>query len=201
MMSCALLVCAGLQSAQASSVRAVGLDELLEAAELVFEGVVVGAQVRQGHHERDIYTEVTFEVLDVIKGAYADRFILLEFSGGTWNGETVAISDLHRPILGDRGIYFVETLGHRQVHPLYGWDQGHLRVDADARSGQEYITTRDRRPVYGVTSIRALGGRSPGLSDGVALGLRLQPRAQDEAPMSCDAFKDTLRQMLKGVGQ
>lgn len=201
MLLCAALMQFALSAAMASSVRAVALDEMLAAAELVFEGRVIGEQTRRGMHKRDIYTEVTFEVIDVVKGYYPGEIIVLEFSGGKLGGETVIVTDLNRPSLGQRGIYFVESLHRRQVHPLYGWDQGLLLIETDLKSGEDQLKTHDRRGIYGVTVQQALESEPTGLSNGTAMGLRLRRSAEDEKPMTPENFKDTLRNILQGMNQ
>lgn len=183
-----------------ASVRAVQLSEMLTAAELVFEGQVIGQQVRRGASKRDIHTEVSFQVLDVIKGAWPDDTIVLSFAGGTVDGRTVAVSDLRRPSIGDHGVFFVESLSRRQVHPLYGWDQGRFRVVTDVHSGQTFVETYDGQHVYGATVSRAQAAHAAGLSNGVALGLRLQRRSTEEMPMTLEQFKQTLRRPAESGG-
>ena len=199
MLLCAALMQFGLSAAMASTVRAVSLDEMLAAAELVFEGRVIAERTHRGIHKHDIYTEVTFEVIDVIKGRYPGEVIVLPFSGGTLGGETVMVTDLNRPSLGQRGIYFVESLHRRQVHPFYGWDQGLLLIERDLQSGEDKLKTHDRQGIYGVTVQQALENESTGLSSGTAMGLRLRPGAEDERPMTPERFKATLRNILHGM--
>lgn len=186
-------------AALATSVRAVDLTEMLEGAELVFEGRVVGHQVLRGLARRDIYTEVTFEVLDLVKGDYAGDTITLPFAGGAIGDERVIVSDMHPPAVGERGVYFVESLQRRQVHPLIGWDQGSFVVEADAAGAGSVVMTRDRRKVYGVGVDQRLDTARARLSDGAAVGLRLHRRSDDEAAMTIEQFKRTLRAMRPGV--
>lgn len=188
-------------SAWASSVRAVDVGEMLEHAELVFEGQVIAERVKRGDRKRDIYTEVTFQVTDVIKGEFDADAIVLSFSGGAIDGEAVVVSDLNRPRVGDRGVYFVESMQRRQVHPLYGWDQGLFVVEPDLASGASVVKTQSRKAIYGVSSSQAASDADSGLSNGVAIGLRLQRRSADERPMTLDQFKDTLRGLSSGVAR
>jgi hypothetical protein len=190
---CASVLLLAAFAAAASSVRAVDIRELLEGAELVFEGRVVAEEVRRGAGKRDIFTEVTFEVLDLVKGEFDGDRITLIFSGGSIDGESLVVSDMHRPAVGQHGVYFVESLRRRQVHPLYGWDQGLFVVEPDPRSGEPVVKTRDRREVFGLSTSQRLGGRRDRISDGAAIGLRLDRRSEDEAPMDVERFKQTLR--------
>ncbi|NJN45238.1 MAG: hypothetical protein HC808_00605, partial [Candidatus Competibacteraceae bacterium] len=52
----------------ASSVRQVSLNEMTAVCEFIFEGRVIGQQVRTDTDGGTIRTAVTFEVLEVIKG-------------------------------------------------------------------------------------------------------------------------------------
>jgi len=194
----ALVLSLAAPAVSASSVRAVNIGEMLDGAELVFEGRVVGHEVRRGAGKRDIFTEVTFEVLDVIKGFSPRDRVTLVFSGGSIAGESLVLSDMHKPPVGERGVYFVESLQRRQVHPLYGWDQGQFIVEPDPRIGAEVVMTRDRRQVFGLSATGNVRADLAGLSDGAAIGLRLHQRSVDEEPMDVEQFKQTLRSIDAG---
>ena len=62
----------------------------------------------------------------------------------------MSISDMKVPQVGERGIYFVESLERSQVHPLYGWSQGHFIVEMDDTGADRVMTTR-KQPVTGLT--------------------------------------------------
>jgi len=114
--------------ASASVVEQVTLPQVVQGSQLIFEGQVISKQVRYAPNG-DPFTYFTFRILDVIKGNYTAPTIELGFMGGpTSNGLILQISDMRMPEVGEHGIYFVESLARQQVHPLYGWQQGHYLV-------------------------------------------------------------------------
>lgn len=175
--------------AQATSVIEVTLEELLQNSAVVFEGQVSDVQVRENGN-RAIQTLVTFEIFDVIKGDVQGRKITLGFMGGEIAGKRLSVSNMQIPALHERGIYFVESTGRNQVHPLYGWSQGHLLLEEGA-DGTERVFTRSGRPVRGV--VHTQGGRSGKLSNGVARGLLLGDSGDVAAALDNRDFKRLLR--------
>jgi len=76
-------------------------------------------EVNSGYN--NIWTIVTFELIDVLKGPHVGSEIELGFRGATVGEITDKIGAIHVPKLGGTGIYFVESLSNKQVHPLLGW--------------------------------------------------------------------------------
>ena len=128
---------------QATSVRQVTMDEMLQFCEFVFEGKVLGLEAKENNQKR-IHTYVIFEIQDIIKGDYSSDTITLSFLGGTIGDVTMAVSDMKFPKEGERGIYFVESLDRLQVHPLYGWSQGHFIVKTDDTGIDRVMTSREK---------------------------------------------------------
>ncbi|MGB5177849.1 MAG: hypothetical protein WBP44_03860 [Gammaproteobacteria bacterium] len=175
--------------AQATSVIEVTLEEMLQNSALVFEGRVVDVKVHENGN-RVIHTQITFEIDDVIKGAVRGRKITLGFLGGELAGRKLSIADMQMPVLNERGIYFVESPARKQVHPLYGWSQGHMRLEQDP-AGTERVVTASGRPVMGVEHTN--GKRSGRLSKGVARGLRVGAPDEVSAARDKKEFKRLLR--------
>jgi len=177
--------------AHATSVVEVSVEEMLHNSALVFEGQVVGVQVREnGNHA--IQTLVTFEILDVIKGNVPGGKLTLGFLGGTVAGRQLSVSNMHMPLMQERGIYFVESPARTQVHPLYGWSQGHLLIE-EVADGTGRVFTRSGRPVTGIQ--QGDGKRSGGLSNGVAWGLLTGDSGDAAAALDSREFKRLLRAM------
>jgi hypothetical protein len=180
-------------AADASSVRSVSVSEMLQDAELVFEGRVLDRHVVDEGNLGAIQTCVRFEVLDVVKGPPVSSPLELCFAGGRGKqGLTYAVAGVDQPDPGERGIYFVTSLGARQINPLYGWDQGHFRVRAD---GGE-VTTAGGAPVVALDPSQE--GPVEGPSRGVARGAVVaKPGARGAAaPLDAAAFKARLRELL-----
>ncbi len=187
-----ILVTVFASTAHGTSVRAVNMAEMLEQSALVFEGRVIGLQARQDSGTGNIHTYVNFEVLDVLKGEYSNNTIELSFLGGTVGGATLAVGDMQMPEEGEKGIYFVESLQRTQVHPLYGWSQGHFVVVADER-GVERVLTKTKRPVVAMQ----YSSKIRRLSDGIALGVTVTEADELTEAMTVTDFKQQLSTMLR----
>jgi hypothetical protein len=181
----------------ASSVREVSLNEMLQQSQFVFEGTVTAIEARENSQKR-IHTYVTFEIKDIIKGKYHSNIITLSFLGGTVGDVTMAVSDMRLPQEGEHGIYFVESLERLQVNPLYGWSQGHFIVERDV-TGSERIMTNRRLPITAVMDKMQDAQMSPGkeplqaLSKGVVRDLVV---AQDKKGLTVDEFKRVLHERI-----
>ncbi len=123
-MACALALPA--LNVSASSVAQKSINDLATTSDMIFEGQVVG--IRSEAVGKKVYTYISFEVNDVVRGKYAQDTVELRYLGGTANGVTMKVGDMKLPSYGERGIYFVEKLGGNTVHPLRGWGQGHFIV-------------------------------------------------------------------------
>ena len=178
----------------ATSVRSVDIDEMLQNSELVFQGRCLDAESRSSGPRGLIYTYLTFEVLDVIKGTDPGNDLKLGFAGGSIGQNNVKVMGMRYPRPGEDGIYFVESLSKNQVHPLYGWSQGHFLVVED-KAGIERVLTYNRRPVTAVES--TVKKRSTALSNGIAAGVQTQSVDTMDAAITVDQFKRSLRESLK----
>jgi hypothetical protein len=192
----ALLILVNLQSATsfASVVVQTTIKEMMDASELVFEGQVLDVVSKFDLDGSQIHTYVTFQISDLIKGNYSQPKIELSFLGGSVGGLTMEISDMHLPVLGEKGIYFVETLQRRQVHPFYGWDQGHFVIKTDG-GGIQRVRTRNQFKVIGIGSA---GPRRIQISkDGIARGVVISEDPKEKG-MSVSEFKTRLREINRG---
>ncbi len=125
--------------ANTSVVLSANFEEVVRNAAVVFEGRVISKETRRSARDGRFYTYYTFEILDVIKGSYTGSHVELGFAGGTLNGLTLSVSGMHMPQVGERGVYFVESLTQELVHPFYGWHQGHYLVVTDHSDGTDKV--------------------------------------------------------------
>ncbi len=169
------------------------LTQALNGSELVFEGRVIGQQVRPSFDQSLIHTYVTFQVMDVIKGQAPGDTVQLTFTGGTLGDLTLRIAGMYIPEVGERGVYFVESLGRQQANPLFGWDQGHYVVRVDPTDKAQKVYTVERRPVTGFESEAQ---PTQDLSSGYALGLSVRGNEASTGAMTLEAFKQGLRDRL-----
>jgi hypothetical protein len=185
----ALLLCVLLATpAAATSVRSLGVRELAAGAELVFEGRVLGSEVREGRRG-SLRTCLRFEVIEVLKGSAASNPLELCFAGGALGTRRVRVEGMRLPRAGERGVYFVAPSHAARVHPLLGWDQGRFRI----REGAEpIVTSASGQPVLALEP--ASEGLATGPSGRVARGARLG--ASGGGGLSPGAFKARLREIL-----
>jgi hypothetical protein len=141
-----------LSSVRATTVIPPTFDELVDQAEVIFEGTVTNVKsewIGEGA-ERHIMTYVTFKVEDTIKGS-TEQTYTMRMLGGTVDGETIAVSDAPKFKAGDRDILFVQNNGSQFI-PLVGIMHGRFRVKRD-QSGREVITTNDGESVRNVARL------------------------------------------------
>lgn len=181
----------------ASTVLEMSFGEVVERAQLVFEGRVLGLDSRQ-LADGSIHTFVRFSIRDVIKGDYSQDEIELRFLGGQVGGRALHVTDMQMPELGESGIYFVESLLQSQVHPLVGWAQGHFLLQTEA-NGLEVVTSAEHVPIVALEPVSPPSMQLP-LSKGVAKGVLLSQGqgllAALSRPMSVGDFKDSIRTIV-----
>lgn len=110
--------------ARATSVLQHDMKEVAQLSGLVFQGQVSGLKSYR-ESNGTIYTEVNFDIHEVIKGNYPSSSITLRYLGGTVDGMTMNVIDSDIPDFGQLGIYFVAKGHENLMHPLSGWGQGH----------------------------------------------------------------------------
>jgi hypothetical protein len=197
----AYLLLISISSGHAASVRQVTMDEMLQQCRFVFEGKVLALEARENNQKR-IHTYVTFEIHDIIKGEYSGDTITLSFLGGTVGDVTMGVSDMKLPQMGERGIYFVESLETSQVHPLYGWSQGHFLVQPDD-TGTDRVMTSNEQPVtevikdIPVDQMNSSQETTSLLSKGVAKGVSFTQKNNSIKGLTVEEFKKILREKME----
>lgn len=217
-----LLLFAG--SARATTITELHFSDVVAKASLVFEGRVTGVEARQTS-PRMIKTQVTFEVLDVIKGQFNGSELTLSFTGGRVGQRQLQIVDLQIPSIGESGIYFVEDLQKEWVNPLVGWSQGHFLINEPETQTRQFNASTDptstqaapSAPVTSVVSARTITtakGRPvtrlesrpsaspaepmPLLAPGAAArGVQISAASAPATALSVDAFKTRVREMVR----
>lgn len=183
------------QAAQATSIEAVTVEEALKGSELVIEGQVIKSETRVSEATEMIQTFVTIEVLEVIKGSYSEKTIVLPFLGGQYGDRVMEVGEMEYPNIGEQGIYFIETLQRAQAHSLFGWSQGHFLIRKDT-DGVSRVTTQKNTPVTGMdrstSQNQSRQALHESLSQGEAKGLLLEKAAPITRAMSVDDFKREL---------
>lgn len=203
---CATVLLAVSALAGASTLLRVSVDELTQRAEFVFEGEVVSVQAQRSGARGMISTFVTFNVIDTIKGSASVESIELKFLGGNLEGERLEVNGSRIPELGERGVYFVESLTQDLINPLLGWSQGQYLIQTE--DGVEQVTSVNARPIVSVAAPRSAAAAASGTATArsaarlrvaaeptVAEGLNAGVRGSDEG-LSPRAFKKQIRALL-----
>ena len=187
---------------QAASIAQIDTATLLRAPQLVFQGEVLDRRSRESANGR-IHTYVDFQVEEVLAGDYAPGTLLtLRYAGGQVGDRGFSVG-ARIPEPGERGVYFVESLNGRLIHPLLGWSQGRFRIRTDGTllaGNDELVTALD---VDDTTD-------SAVLSRGVARGVKTRSveasasrsrGATAAVPLSLEQFKMRLRELRQGMAR
>lgn len=166
--------------AYATTVKRLPLDEVVKQSSEVFVGTVRDTRAVPGERGREpIYTEVTFEKLDVVKGAIRGSTTSYRFAGGTLNGRTLVIHGMPKFDAGKRYVLFTNA-AEDWICPAVGWWQGRFTVKRDPVTGTDRVHDSDGKPVYG-------------FSRGAPL---LRPLRRGESPLRLDAFLTKVRRTI-----
>lgn len=188
--------------AYGSSYKSLNFKEVVNKSGLVFEGRVVEKEFKIPEDRNRIYTYVTFEILDIIKGDYNQPTMILRYPGGVMGEMVYAISDMKIPEESEHGIYFVRNLKKRFVHPLTGWSQGHMLIVKDP-GGAERITSVEHKPI---TSIRleTPAARPPQITETdklapmVPRGVVTTNRLNIDQALSVTEAKEIIKNLIQG---
>jgi hypothetical protein len=183
---------------QASTIASINIDQLVNQAELIFQGEVINVESRQDERGY-IYTYVDFRIEDVIAGnAEIGPTLQLRFAGGTVDDRRLDLG-IQYPRLNERGLYFVEGLYTRFVNPLLGWQQGRFKIadDGTVVAGNGEVVN-DIKP--------QVSSGKPAISSGVATGIettqlalsrRPSPGREAAGPMPLEDFKTKIRSLRR----
>ncbi len=184
----------------ASTVLEMSFRDVIDHAELVFEGQVRIVEARRDA-EGMIHTWVEFDVLEVLKGEHASSTLTLRFLGGTVGTQRLEVTDMQLPQVGETGFYFVESLTRPQVNPLVGWSQGHFLIEPRA-DGEPGVLSAHHEPVLAVTAAEqapvtaAMNTFSKGVAKGVVVQESFRAMAAS-GPMHADDFKRSVRALVQ----
>jgi hypothetical protein len=155
-----------LATAQATTVIPPTFDQLVDEAEMIFEGTVkeTKSEWTGAGADRHIVTYVTFKIEDPIKGALGADYTIRMF-GGTVDGHTIEATDTPKFKIGDRDILFVEKNG-TQFIPLVGIMHGRFRVQQDEVNAPESVAKDNGARV---SDLAKLGTDEKAASSGKAL--------------------------------
>lgn len=141
-------------SGQATTVIAPTFDELVNQAEVIFQGKVTDVRSMWAGEggQRHIVSYVTFAIEDGLKGNLGQSYTI-RMLGGTVDGETMEVSDAPRFAVGDKDILFVQNNGSQFI-PLVGIMHGRFHVQRE-QSGRESVLNNEDEPVNELTEFKA----------------------------------------------
>ena len=176
----------------ASSILEVDFQQIVNKSESIFEGEVV-ATTSEMSADGNIYTFVDFLVLDVLSGNLnVGESITLRFTGGTANRFTLSVGSTI-PAIGEHGVYFIESMDRQLINPLYGWSQGHYRIQADGQ-----IIAGDNQVVVGADKNTSNNSTNTKLSTGIAAGVISIPLRQvNTPPLAPPILLDEFKLLIK----
>jgi hypothetical protein len=138
---------ASLSSMHATTVIPPTFDQLVQQAEVIFQGTVTNVRsVWEGEGaQRHIDTYVTFQVQESVKGN-AGASYTIRMLGGTVGDETMEVTDTPKFNVGDLDILFVEH-NNEQFVPLVGIKHGRFHVQRDEQTGRDVVLNGEGEPV------------------------------------------------------
>ena len=141
-------------AAQATTVIAPTFDELVDQAEVIFQGKVTDVKSMWAGEggQRHIVSYVTFQIEESLKGNPGQSYTI-RMLGGTVDGETMEVSDAPKFVVGDKDVLFVQNNGSQFI-PLVGIMHGRFHVQRD-RSGRDSVLTNEGEAVNDLTEFKA----------------------------------------------
>jgi hypothetical protein len=192
--------------ASATSVPYKSFDELIKEAEGIVAGRVVATE-SQYSPQKDIYTFVTFDRLEILAGSYQDSTLILRFKGGQVGNDILHVDGCPEFKVNDRVVLFVSGNGRYMV-PLVGWTQGVFRIVQDAATGQQLVNDYEGNRVLGIqaghvireriarSEAQIVGDRqsigTPATQNEASAGVPdYGPKAEPPHALAARSFKDT----------
>lgn len=137
----------------ATSVVPPAFAELVNQSDYVVRARVaaVAAAWQDRGQGRVIVSHVTLEVREVIAGQPPTPLVL-EVMGGRVGEQEMVVAGAPRWSVGDEDILFIQANG-RQIVPLTGLMHGLYRVVRDAKTGRDYVTRHNGRPLLDASEV------------------------------------------------
>lgn len=178
--------------ALATSVIPPSFHELVSQADLVVDGEITSVRSEFAAHEggRLVYTYVTVEVLEVIKGA-AGPLLELRLLGGTVGDFSMTIDGVPQFRRGDRDILFIVGNGD-QFCPLVAVMHGRYPIVSRAGDGADIVLRTNGAPLRAPEEVQLP------LSS-VSLGILSRGGNPVSAAMTVAQFKSRIREEVSGV--
>lgn len=134
----------------ATTVKRKSFNELVQEAELVAVGRVINVQSLPTADKKYVYTYVTVNELDIMKGSFDEAQLTIRMDGGdTGTGRRLLIQGVPKFQYGDEVVIFLKGNG-QTICPFVGWEQGLLRVEKDQKSGERLVKSSRGQRIHGI---------------------------------------------------
>jgi hypothetical protein len=140
-------------------------DEVVKKADVIFLGTVIEQNSRYGPNRKMIFTDVSFEVKEIIYQSEKSqpiigKEIMLTFAGGEVEGKRVKVSEVPSFETGTTYLIFSRIDGKTYASPIVGSFQGLFIVITDERSGISYPLTYGRKSIVEIRNGNLVTGPS-----------------------------------------
>lgn len=176
------------------------INEVISDSEFVFEGKVIDLEYKTPTDRNRMYTYITFQINDIIKGNYTQETIEIRYPGGKNGDQIEQVTDMIIPQVGEEGIYFVKSLIKHYIHPLTGWAQGQMNIETDP-SGKKRVYSTSGESISGINP-RIPTPKKDAQEDfnsNVPLGIRTSKHKQQA--MSVDDVKTQLKGIINSESE
>lgn len=177
-----------------------GFEDLTLEADAVVIGMVAGIEAAEGPNQ-EIYTYVTFDLLDPLHGIPQGDQVVLRFFGGAFGEDVVEVHGAPQFSVDEQVLLFLQG-NTTEIVPVVGWTQGIFRPCIDPNSGREvtcdYVGNRVfevagndivKESLYFVDAeIVELGDGEAGATDDGTLSEEVDP---DSGPSDLEALEFT----------
>ncbi|HYK00993.1 MAG TPA: hypothetical protein VE974_04500 [Thermoanaerobaculia bacterium] len=195
---CSLMLSLAAFSAGATTILPVDLGKLVDDAEIVFVGTVIGSESVPTADNTYAFTYVTFDIDQTLKGAArSGKTITLRFAGGVAGTNVFEVSGAPTFQVGGKHLLFVEGNDKLGV-PLVGWYQGKLDLVSNPVTQQPMFVDHAGRAIDGVKDNR---WRRDGLRLNKDGSLKTLPAAAQAAVVSQEGVRIELEKPAQAVEQ
>lgn len=150
----ALALTAVSQHSSATTLVYKSFNDLMKESDGVIAGHVVSVN-SQYSANKEIYTFITLDQLDVLSGSYGESTLTIRVKGGQVGNDISHIVGSPEFTEGEKVVLFINGNGQNMV-PLTGWTQGVFRVSQDPATAQEVLKDSDGNRVVGLQNGQVL---------------------------------------------
>ncbi|MCE1246972.1 MAG: hypothetical protein LWY06_10025 [Firmicutes bacterium] len=132
--------------------KVMDVDELAKNADIILSGKVIDTtakwEVNPQTGKKNIYTYVTLELIDVVKGKVKGNTYTFRVLGGAIPGERIAQGVVEMPAFKNGRETFLFLHNDKNLYsPVVGFYQGKFNIEIDPSSGIRKIYTDRGAPV------------------------------------------------------